>query len=435
MKNILKEFFRYFIAFISMILIFFGLICLSYLLPKDRIKENGKAAIEDFNKEGDFYTPLFGDNNNISKAFLLDNYTDTLIMNVSVMNANSNEKSILKKAVLNQKYRDGDHPVKTYEEVFTKSKKPNGEYTRYWFGTIVIVKLLLTFITYSSIRYINMIFMLTLLFIVVLLIQKKLNVLYSIAYALAFIISGIIIIPLSLQFSPVFIISLLSTLLILLLYDKNNFEKLLPYMFMFIGGLTAFFDLLTAPLVTYGIPMIVLILLRSKMNKYTLKQDIFQYIKLSIMWIASYSLTYLAKWVIASIILNENIIKISWGQFRFRIDVDGKYKKIDIIKKNFKLYFNKIVLYALIIFIITNFIIIVKKKLYRNVNIKKIVFLFVLGCAPYFWYAVLTNHSAIHSWMTYRIQAITLLSILSIIFSFYDKKQETLDKPKNQREQ
>ena len=77
---------------------------------------------------------------------------------------------------------------------------------------------------------------------------------------------------------------------------------------MFIGGLTAFFDLLTAPLVTYGIPMIVLILLRSKMNKYTLKQDIFQYIKLSIMWIASYSLTYLAKWVIASIILNENII-------------------------------------------------------------------------------------------------------------------------------
>ena len=69
MKNILKEFFRYFIAFISMILIFFGLICLSYLLPKDRIKENGKAAIEDFNKEGDFYTPLFGDNNNISKAF------------------------------------------------------------------------------------------------------------------------------------------------------------------------------------------------------------------------------------------------------------------------------------------------------------------------------------------------------------------------------
>jgi len=42
------------------------------------------------------------------------------------------------------------------------------------------------------------------------------------------------------------------------------------------------------------------------------------------------------------------------------------------------------------------------------------VLLLVISIYPIIWYVVLTNHSNIHSWFTYRICAITLLSIINI---------------------
>ena len=434
MKQKIKELVKLCMLFIIMIMIFLLLMILSYLLPKDKIKDNASYAVNDFNKEGVWYIPLLGIDSDLSHPMLLDNYTDTLIMDIAAIDANSDEDNILKKAVLNQKYRDGENPVKSYEEIFTEGKKPNGEYTRYWFGSIVILKLLLTFESYATIRYINMIFMLILLVVVILLIEKKLGTINAIAYAITFILCGIVIIPMSLQFSPVFIITLMASLSILLLSSKKSFEKMLPYAFLIIGCLTAFCDLLTCPLLTFGIPIILLMLLRNKYNNYTFKKNLLLYFKLAVIWIISYALTYLAKWIIASIILNENVITSAWKQFMFRTDASNEYNKLSTIKKNFQFYFNRIVLNLLVIFIIINFIIIIKKKYYKNTNYKNIIFFVIVGLAPYVWYIVLSNHSAIHYWMTYRIQAITMLSILSIIFSFYDKK-EVLKESKNKKEQ
>ena len=422
MKKALFEILKLVILFIIMIIVFFLLMVLSYLLPKDVIKENASFAVEDFKKEGVWYIPLLGIDTDLSHPMLLDNYTDTLIMDVAIMDANTDETNIFKKAVLNQKYRDGEDPVNSYEEIFTKDKKPNGEYTRYWFGTIIVLKLLLTFITYATIRYINMIFILTLLVLAILLIQKRLGMRYAIGYAITFILCGIIIIPMSLQFSPVFIITLLSSIFILLLSKKEDFEKLLPYVFLIIGGITAFSDLLTCPLLTFGITSILIVLLRNQKSECTFKDNLFLYFKLAIIWIASYALTYLAKWIIASIVLQSNVISSAWKQFMFRTDASNEYDKLSTIQKNFNFYFNKIVLVLLGIFIIINSIIIIVKKYYKTANYKNIIFLAALGFLPYMWYLVLSNHSAIHYWMTYRIQAITMFSILSIVFIFYDKK-------------
>lgn len=414
------------IVFIFLIATFFLLMILAYLLPEDKIKENAYFAISDFRKEGIWYTPVLGTNNDLSAAMKLDNYTDTLIMDIAVVDVNSDETNILKKAVLNQKYREGEDKVKNYEEIFTESKKPNGSYARYWFGTLPILKLLLIFITYSSIRYINMIFMLLLLLMTVLLIEKKIGLRYAISYGISFILCGFIIIPMSLQFSPVFIITLLSSIAILLLSTNEKFEKMLPYIFLVIGCLTAFFDLLTAPLLTFGIPIILLMLLRNKSSQYTFKENLFLYGKLAIIWLVAYALTYLSKWIIASIVLQKDVVTEAWQQFKFRSDSENKYNKLDTIYKNYKLYFNKIVSIFMVLFIVTNFIIIIKKKYYKTANYKNMVFLIIAALVPYLWYIVLSNHSTIHSWMTYRIQAITMMALLSDIFSFYDEKSKVI---------
>ena len=89
MKQKIKELVKLCMLFIIMIMIFLLLMILSYLLPKDKIKDNASYAVNDFNKEGVWYIPLLGIDSDLSHPMLLDNYTDTLIMDIAVIDANS----------------------------------------------------------------------------------------------------------------------------------------------------------------------------------------------------------------------------------------------------------------------------------------------------------------------------------------------------------
>ena len=50
----------------------------------------------------------------------------------------------------------------------------------------------------------------------------------------------------------------------------------------------------------------------------------------------------------------------------------------------------------------------------------------IVACYPFFWYAVLTNHSYIHNWFTYRELAITVFAVgmLYFVISSEENRQE-----------
>ena len=81
-------------------------------------------------------------------------------------------------------------------------------------------------------------------------------------------------------------------------------------LFFIIGGLTSFFDLLTAPLVTLGLPAIVLLLLRKKINRSGhFKDYVFILLCISLSWLVGYAIIWVSKWLLASIFLHENILQ------------------------------------------------------------------------------------------------------------------------------
>ncbi len=86
-------------------------------------------------------------------------------------------------------------------------------------------------------------------------------------HAMAFLFSMLavcfFIVPSSLQYTGVFALTLLSVILVNLLYKMNK-ENLYSYLFFIMGGCTTFFDLLTSPLITLGIPLIIVVLLKNK---------------------------------------------------------------------------------------------------------------------------------------------------------------------------
>ena len=48
----------------------------------------------------------------------------------------------------------------------------------------------------------------------------------------------------------------------------------------------------------------------------------------------------------------------------------------------------------------------------------------LVAFAPYIWYLVLSNHSYVHFWFTYRLQAVSITAILLLVCSFRKRKPQ-----------
>ena len=114
-------------------------------------------------------------------------------------------------------------------------------------------------------------------------------------------------------------------------------------MFFVVGGLATFFDLLTVPIITLGIPLTLLILLQNKQD-FNIKKSIIEIIKLSILWVIGYVMIFVSKWVIASIILQKDAITVAINQIFFRVNGSEDYPatRLGAIKENLKMIFNDI---------------------------------------------------------------------------------------------
>jgi hypothetical protein len=108
-----------------------------------------------------------------------------------------------------------------------------------------------------------------------------------------------------------------------------------------------------------------------------------------------------------------------------RADINSteKFDKLKVIKSNFGLYFNKFVLILLVIYFIV-WIILMFKHRNKNVKITQILPFLIVSILPYMWYIALTNHSGIHYWMTYKIQVITMFSIICASLKMLDFEEK-----------
>ncbi len=227
----------------------------------------------------------------------------------------------------------------------------------------------------------------------------------------------------SLSLSSVFDLTLLSTLFILWKYEKIKKENL-KFIFLIIGALTSYVDMLTYPLLTLGYPIIFLLLLDKKT---TYKEKILYIIEYSIFWIIGYVFMWAGKWLISSIILKKNMFIDAYNNILIRSGNQAYNTTLtikDTILNNFKYYVNPITVLLTIDIILLNVFKLIKLTLKSNngindfINLKKIkeILPFILtSLMPLVWYIVIRNHSYVHCFFTFRILSIMFLSIFIII--------------------
>ena len=130
------------------------------------------------------------------------------------------------------------------------------DYTRYWHGYLIVLKPLSLFLTYPQIRYLNMFIINILCFLSgMMLYRKTKRTGAACAFILGLTATFLIVAPISFQYMASYTVMFLTVLALLGNLEKRKLR--MPELFFGCGMCISFFDFLTFPVVTLGIPLIV----------------------------------------------------------------------------------------------------------------------------------------------------------------------------------
>lgn len=289
-----------------------------------------------------------------------------------------------------------------------QEEQTGAAYARYWHGNLIFLKPLLLFFDYKDILTLNMLAeLLMMLWIAQLLVQRNCRHLL-LPMALAFGMLTPVAMALCLQYIPCFYVMAIACILLLKFPDFVRRHTALY--FLGIGIATCYFDFLTFPLITLGIPLVLYLLLEGQ----TWHGGVRTVIRSSFCWGIGYVVFWAEKWVIGSLVLRENLFADAWNSLMLRSSHETEGQGITYgatLQNNFKGYDLRIwkVLFALLLTALV--LLIVARTLQGRgsvaADVSLLVPLLLVACMPFAWYFVTVNHSYIHYGYTHKELMIT----------------------------
>ena len=417
------KYFKVIFSQISIIIcgIFLGwfLLTLAYKIPTERISSHIQYSTEHF---GETYPRTM-----TSLSSQLDLFTDALMLLISGF---KNEKPAYVESLLNRSYFIGGDPTQRLREVYNKDHVEgkqtfsSGHYARYWHGYTSILKPMLYSNLYGDIRTINMCIQIILFaFFCLLLAKKQAYNLIAISISFWLFLNPVSTI-LTLQFSSVITVTFLALIFLLLYFEKIAYStSRLALYFTIIGVVINFFDLLTFPLVSLGIPLLFYIHLRfiSEINLIEAIKTIFL---CCWSWLLGFGGMWAGKWVLASIVTEHNIVMDAYNAILHRSSNHSdtwKFDFFEVVQFQFR-SIDSNVLFLLGIVAFSMFLFKTFSRHYKlHIDYKKNILYLIVLLLPFIWYKILPNHSHIHHFFTYRNLSIFISSILFVLFDSFKK--------------
>lgn len=388
----------------------FLLIIAVYMLPVGRMKSHIADSDELFNYEGIYPQIMQG-----YKCSQLDNYTDGLMYATAI---HPGSRHPVRDAMLNARYEYADtnmvQSLNDYANDVSSKEDQRYEmtYPRYWHGYLVILKPLLLFFNVGEIRLLNMIVQGTLLFFLFWKIRRKFGEQYQIPVLMMVAVLNPIVLPLSLQFSWVYYVGLFGAIAVMCMKEPADGGKYI-FLFLSLGMLTSYVDLLTYPLFTLGLPL-VLFLLSEEGQRWN--RRICLTVQCSLLWIIGYAVMWAGKWIFTYFFARVNLFTDVANKILQRTSLLGEEEEklnfFVVILKNVQVILNWPFLLMLFLFMIFCFRIWlypeIKGACRRNFLLK-LPYLFI-SIMPFVWISLMANHSWVHYWFTYRELSVTVLA-------------------------
>jgi hypothetical protein len=410
---------RFGIFFIFLIVTYILALWIAAALPSEKIKAHIAESATVLPEEQGWYDPIFFQPTHA--AAMLDYLSDATILNGIY---NIDNKSPLQSAFLcKQTYISYDargwhgysnNQITDLNATIQGKTDSTYLYARYWHGYLAIWRPLLIFFDYIQLRAINIFLFLVLMFTLIIFTAKKLGAFVAIALSLSLLYVNFFCIPLVFQYLPVYYITLITSLVILF----KNIQKESTYLkIMFItASLTAYFDLMTAPIVTFGIPFIFILLKQDQyLRMLSWKQITGLLVRFGSCWILGYSLTWGIKWLL-SYLLYPDIFQDVMLTIQNHTNNTGPYAvsilrlRSMALQANITLLFN---IYTVPTIIMASIMLIIGLIFRKKKYCIPIIFTYLfISMIPYFWYLVCPTHTKMHDIFTYRGQMITIFALL-----------------------
>lgn len=406
MKKAVHEITKTVLILIAGGIIGFALLFLVYMLPTEPMIRNTRASIDIFKIEGASSQTVHG-----YKATTLDNYTDAWMLRNACYDG---DESVLQKClhVYFYGYIDGE-TTDSCERLIAWIEGKEGyvreNYARYWHGYLTVLKPLLCFFDYGDIREILKFAGLAMLVYLCVLLERAHMTRIIPALIAAMACMEFHTVGMSMQYTWVFFITMFFSIIII---KKRTPLILSSFTFLVIGMLTSYFDFLTYPPFTLGIPLLFWTLCMKESESHIFLPAMA--FKNSVYWAIGYLGMWIQKWILCTIFTEENIIANAVHSILIRSGTNVAGNRIsywDTVRNNI------IVLakYPYVLAFITAVILLLFlcKKANGNKFSKNafITYIFI-AALPFFWYAISMNHAYIHSFMTYKSLSITVFAAL-----------------------
>ncbi|MFV0364553.1 MAG: hypothetical protein ACK5LL_15905 [Suipraeoptans sp.] len=374
---------------------------ISYSNVIEPMNINARASSKTLSYESNYPT-LWGESGGGS---VLDNFTDALMIQNAI---HPSSGKILYDAVSVSHMQYGDKMMPVDDLASYVAGEEGGyavEYSRYWHGYLIFLKPLLMFLTYAQIRVLNAVLQ-ALLFILLLYMMRKTSLTL---YILPFIVSWLAIspwvIPYSMQLSCIYYLSLIGSLVLLKFYNRLK-PKIYIYFFI-IGMLTSYFDLLTWPVASLGLPLVFLLLL--ELERRDIKKKFLKIIGICVNWSLGYIGMWASKWILSELVLGSGSFSKSIGALRYRAsdtsDDGAEVSLTMVFRQSLGRMLNPAFMIVGILLALVLLILCTKKLLqFKSINdILQVVLPFVIvALIPFVWYALTRNHSYSHPSLVYR---------------------------------
>ncbi len=348
----------------------------------------------------------------------IDNYTDSLMLNLALFpGTGSSIKDSMNSPYLH--FLNSQTPI---EDLFLSFSEANYEYAylqtypRYWHGYLTVLKPLLSVTSFSNIRMMNAYLQLILLCVVCIKLFQLGKAKALLPFGDAILVINPISTALCMQFSSIYYITLLGILSLLHMKDTKNYWKI----FLWIGICTAYFDLLTYPLVGLGITLLIFLTVKNTSSEKQLPKVL----TASGVWLLGYAGMWIGKWILAYIITGNNIILDGFSNVLHRMNDDtllesgiSNASKVQGILLNLE----ALLTFPIIVLICIGTLWFIKrllgKKYVISINPSSALNIGIVALFPFVWYLIVNNHSIIHRWMTYRSLSITVFAVTYILIS------------------
>lgn len=405
--NLIKTIPKMILMLICGILVGTGLLWLVFLLPEKNIYQHGSESLKTFASEGLY--PSVGN----TPAEKLDNWTDSLMVSLAFYEKQgvsplNRAMSVYQPCIVSE---DVDPVTAAFAYVKGDERLGDFPYARYWHGYLTILRPLLSITDYNGIRTCNNVGVILLLILVVgaLVWKKQYHIIVPVL--LTFLFLRPLAAMFSLQFSSVYYPAMLTTLAIVLFHEKLKEDYHYVFLFLLVGMLVGYLDLLTYPVAALGIPLAIF--LATQKGSSVLEQCK-RVVASSIAWGFGYFGIWAGKWLIGSLILKKSILADAAEQAKFRLSTNignMNFSRVDVFLRNIEVGFSGISGIAILILILSIVYMLWKNKAHIADTLRHTVPYLLIFLIPFVWYCVLANHSYIHFFFTYRDLAVSVCSL------------------------